>query len=85
MGKLRRDTIYAKGQGELAIRRLSKEAQEYYYGTSPLEVYEVEDENGEKRYDVTGADEAYGLTFEELDEMFRGQMEAIWEDMRMGE
>ncbi len=79
---MKRHTIYAKERAELAMRYLSKEADEYYAGTSPLDVYEYEDEDGVKRYDVTGANEASGLTFEELDELFRDSRAAVLEGMK---
>ena len=79
---MKRHTIYAKERAELAMRNLSKEADEYYAETSPLDVYEYEDEDGVKRYDVTGVNEASGLTFEELDELFRDSRGAVLEGMK---
>ena len=75
-------TAKEKTNGELAIRNLSKEAQEFYNGTSPLDVYEVVSLSGEKRYDVTGAVDFNWLTFNELDELFCGLRESELEAMK---
>ena len=69
---MKKHTNYEKQMGELAMRFLSDEAFKYYGGTDPLNVYEVEDESGEKKYDVDECGvETLGLTFDEVDELFR--------------
>ena len=55
--------------GEFAARRLSDEAYEFYSGTDPLEVYEIETVDG-KRYTVTGMIELDLVTFEEMQSYF---------------
>ncbi len=79
-------TAKEKINGELAMQNLSREAYDFYCGTSPLDVYEMEEDNGEKRYDVVGINNADWLTFDELDELFcdlrASELEAMkeWED-----
>lgn len=75
---MKKHTVYQKNQGELAVRDLSEKAFKYYSTTDPLDVYEVETPDGEKRYDVVeGQVETLGLTFKELDEMFTDLREQI--------
>lgn len=64
---MKRYTMREKNNGELAVRSLSEKAQGVYYGTDPLDIFEVETDEG-KRYDVAGMVEARNLTFEELEE-----------------
>jgi hypothetical protein len=56
-----------KNNGELAVRWLSEKAQRVYRETDPLDIFEIETDEG-KRYDVAGMVEARSLTFEELEE-----------------
>lgn len=73
-------TTKEKTNGELTVRNLSKEAQEFYNGTSPLDVYEVMSLAGEKRYNVKGVIDAEWLTFDELDALFCDLAMKEWED-----
>lgn len=67
---MRRFTISEKANGEMAIRRMSEEAREFYDGTDPLYVYEYVDD-GETFYAYkSGFGCASGLTFDELQETF---------------
>ena len=59
-----------KIDGELACRRLSEKAKKFYDGTDPLDVFEYQDDNGDKRYAIRGIIDAFNLSFEELDKMF---------------
>lgn len=68
----RRFTITESYNGDFAVRKLSKKAQKYYYGTDPLGVFEVETDDG-VRYYVTGSDELSAVTFEEMQEYFEAQ------------
>lgn len=75
---MKKHTVYQKNQGDLAMRSLSEKAFKYYSTTDPLDVYEVETPDGEKRYDIKeGPIETLGLTFKELDEMFSDLREQI--------
>lgn len=67
---MKKFTNTQKVNGELAVRMLSKKAQEYYEGSSMLDVYEIDewrDGGGvDHSYSVRGEIEADGLTLEEL-------------------
>ena len=57
-----------KVAGEMAVRSMTKKAQEGYNGTEPLAVYEYDTDNG-KRYAIKEAGGVTdGLTFEEAQE-----------------
>ena len=67
---MKKFTNSEKVAGELAVRRMSQKAREFYNGTDPLAVYEYDADNG-KRYAYSGAiGEDEDLTFEELQEVF---------------
>ena len=55
-----------KVAGELAVRKMNDVAQDGYYGTDPLELYEYEDEE-ELRYAIKTERVIDGLTFEEAE------------------
>ena len=68
---MRRFTINEKVNGELACRSLSEKAKDFYNGCSPLDVYEYEDNEGNKLYAYDGVlGPSYDLSFEELNEVF---------------
>lgn len=78
---MRKLTINEKQNGELAVRSLSKKAQDTYYGTDPLGIAEYE-EDGEKRYSIRGTlGDKDGMTFAELQEEFG----AFADEMLIGE
>ena len=52
--------------GELAIRELSEKAQYVLYNTTPRGIFEIDDD-GIKKYYVTGGWEIDDVTIEELD------------------
>lgn len=63
--------------GESAVYHFSEKAAKFYSGTDPLTVFEYENEEGEKRYAYSYADNPYtdpeihsGLTFERLQKDF---------------
>lgn len=60
--------------GELAVRDLSKKAQELYYNCD-IGIRELDTDAG-KRYDVVGMYEASGLTLEELESFLTELAEA---------
>jgi len=75
---MKKHTVGQKQRGDLAMRSLSEKAFKYYSTTDPLDVYEVETPDGEKRYNIKEAPiETLGLTFKELDEMFSDLREQI--------
>ena len=60
-----------KVAGELAVRGLSDKARKFYNDADPLEVYEYQDDDGNKLYAYDGAyGYSDGLTFSELEEYF---------------
>lgn len=72
---MRRYTMSEKRAGEMAVRRMSEKAQEFYNGADPLSVYEYddEDENEEpvKMYAIGGfLGDKDRMTLEELEELF---------------
>lgn len=70
----------ARIKGEEAVRRMNREARAYYDETEPLVVYEYEDEDGETRYAIDDCDGiGYDWKFEELEECFKQQYEAVHE------
>lgn len=71
---MKKYTVGQKERGEVAMNYLSGDALDYYTSTDPISVYEVENEDGEKRYDVIESGyEKLGLTFDEVVEMFTEQ------------
>lgn len=68
-----------KINGELATRRLSAKAKEFYNGSDPLDVYEILTAEG-IRYDVRGFLELDSVTFEEMEETF----EALYDEFQEG-
>ena len=70
-------TTTQKVNAELSLRSLSDKADNLYRLTDPLDVYEIETEEG-PRYDVTGCIGNYNnLTFEELQELFESEADGI--------
>lgn len=63
---------------ELDLRNLSKVAASFYAGTEPLAVKFYFDENGRKKYNVSGVFTFTDLTFEELNQAFE-ELSAIYE------
>ena len=64
-------TIENKVNGELAIRGMSDKAKNFYNESDPIEVYEYDDESGNKLYAYDGAfGYSEGLTFQELQNCF---------------
>lgn len=65
---------YMKAAGELAVRRMSYKAQEGYYGTDPLDLYEYEVYEDDSDEPITlyavksGDEEKRDLTFEEAEQ-----------------
>lgn len=69
---MRKFTNREKQNGELAVRSLSKKAQEGYCETDPLDVYEYKDENG-TFYAVKDADGTTdGMSIKELEQCLEG-------------
>ena len=65
-----------KVNGELAIRGMSYKAKKFYNESDPLEVYEYDDESGNKLYACDGAfGYSEGLTFQELQNCFEDMQE----------
>lgn len=65
---MKKHTRTEKINGELAERSLSVKASRLVEGTDPLDIFEIETEDG-PRYDMTGGfGELDGVTFEELQE-----------------
>lgn len=77
---MRKFTGSEKRAGEMAIRRMSKKAQEFYNGTDPLEVFEYEDsESGVLLYAYSGClGDDQGMTFEQLQSDF----EAMYDEFK---
>ncbi len=70
-----------KVNGELAMRRMSDKAQEFYSNTDPFNVYEYENENDQTVYGYDGCfGEKYGLTFEEMQTELEELQDAMGED-----
>lgn len=79
---MRRFTISEKRAGEMAVRRMSDKAQDFYNGTDPLAVYEYEDEDEDedeepvKLYAIRGCiGDRDGMTFDELGKLFEEEQE----------
>lgn len=56
-----------KVNAELSLRSLSEKAQECYSGTDPLDIYEVETDEGVVYFVRGGLGNYDGMTFEQLD------------------
>lgn len=70
-----------KVNGELAMRKMSDKAIEFYSGTDPFNVYEYEDENNQPLYGYDGCfGEKNGMTFEELQQ----ELEELYDAMNEG-
>lgn len=68
-----------KANGELAVRRMSEKAKQYYNGTDPLDVYEYE-ADGATLYTVYEWGKwTEGLTFEALEAYLEAGQDAIEE------
>lgn len=77
---MKRFTVSEKRAGEMAVRRMSDKAKEFYNGTSPLDVYEYTDvdKNDEDitLYAISGTlGEHQGMMFDELEEFFENEQE----------
>ena len=67
-GEKMKFTANEKSNGEMAVRLLSEKAKNIYNNTDPLNVYEYEDQEGNKAYAYDGClGECSGLSLEELD------------------
>lgn len=77
VGCMKKFTITEKSAGEMAVRRMSDKAQEFYSGADPLNVYEYEqDEKTLYAYDgLLG--ESFDMTFEELEKEFESLQDEI--------
>lgn len=74
---MRKFTISEKRAGEMAVRKMSDKAQNFYSGTDPLNVYEYEqDEKALYAYDGC-LGETSGMTFEELEKEFESLQDEI--------
>lgn len=51
------------------VLKLSKEAQAIYNETDPLQILEIEDEDGAISYDMNGAIEATGISADEVEDL----------------
>jgi hypothetical protein len=60
-----------KVNGELAVRRMSEEAQKFYFETDPFAVYEYETDEGIRYAYDDNVQVVEGLTFEEIDKELR--------------
>ena len=70
-------TTSEKSNGELAVRYLSKKAQDFYYGSDMNGVFELDTDDG-YRYDVTTCCGDYsGLTLDELGKLFEELYDAL--------
>ena len=67
-----------KTAGELAIRRMTEKAQQGYYDTDPLDVFEYETEQG-TRYAVKNSDgiTTWNFTFEGLQDYLESW---VWDE-----
>ena len=64
--------------GEMAIRRMSKKAQDAYYSTDPMALYEYTPHE-DTLYTFTGEFAAEGLTFQEAEEYLESLYDALIE------
>lgn len=71
-------TANMKAAGEMAIRRMTEKAQQGYYDTDPLDVFEYETETG-TRYAVKNSDgiTTWNFTFEDLQDYLESW---VWDE-----
>lgn len=73
--------LEARKKGELAVRDMSAQAQDYYYNTDPIGVWEYHDLNGNKVYDIFYGVIEQGLTFEDVEKKFEAFYEETFGDL----
>lgn len=73
--------LEARKKGELAVCDMSAHAQDYYYNTDPIGVWEYRDLNGNKVYDIFYGVIEQGLTFEDVEKKFEALYEETFGDL----
>lgn len=71
----RKFTLREQTHGELACRALSDVAREVLSTTDPLTIYEVEKDDGMRRYYARGVMEIDSVSLSELDDILKSYAE----------
>lgn len=80
---MRKFKSFEKTAGEMAVRRMSEKAQEFYNASEPLEVYEYDGNDEEPLYAYVGAwGEKDGMTFDELEKTLEELADELTESQK---
>lgn len=80
MNMKKRFTRSEKINGEMAVSTLSEKAEAFTIETDPISVYEVENDEGEKRYYLRGYQDIDDMSLEELEEYLEAQWDCVHSD-----